>query len=444
MKAIKTFLFEQSHFKSILFSSGIAFILKILGMLIAYLSIVLISNIYGSNIVGIFSVITSIILVLSMVGSMGINTATLRYTGQFTDDNNNLFQLYKNGFLISLYASIIIGSLLFLSSQLIAVNLFNNVVYSMLLKFSAFLLPFMANLNINIQFLVGIKRFKASEFLRSVSTPLIIVLMIFSKSYLFNSNYLPIYALGIGIILSSIFSNITILTHLKNVKYNPDFDKEFLITKSSLFQTSFPMMITAASALLLSNISIIMCEIYLPSNDVGLFSVSWRIAAVVPLIMLAFNSMSGPKFADLYWSKNYEQLQQTIRKSTIFVFITSLFFALLIILFSDFLLGMFGEDFIGTKNILVLLIISQMIYCSFSANGIFLNMIGEQKLFAKIILSALSINIFLNIFLIPAFGIIGAAISNVVTSFILNVFSAYIIKNKFNFKTYYLPKTLNF
>ena len=85
-----------------------------------------------------------------------------------------------------------------------------------------------------------------------------------------------------------------------------------------------------------------------------------------------------------------------------------------------------------------------MIYCSFSANGIFLNMIGEQKLFAKIILSALSINIFLNIFLIPAFGIIGAAISNVVTSFILNVFSAYIIKNKFNFKTYYLPKTLNF
>ena len=129
MKAIKTFLFEQSHFKSSLFSSGIAFILKILGMLIAYVSIVLISNIYGSNIVGIFSVISSIVLVLSMVGSMGINTATLRYTGQFKGDNNNLFQLYKNGFLISLYVSIIIGSLLFLSSKLIAVNLFDNVIY---------------------------------------------------------------------------------------------------------------------------------------------------------------------------------------------------------------------------------------------------------------------------------------------------------------------------
>ncbi len=444
MKAIKTFLFEQSHFKSILFSSGIAFILKIIGMLIAYISIVLISNIYGSNIVGIFSVISSIVLVLSMVGSMGINTATLRYTGQFTDDNNNLFQLYKNGFLISLYASLIIGLLLFLSSKLIAVNLFDNLIYSKLLKFSAILLPFMANLNINVQFLVGIKRFKASEFLRSVSTPLIIVLMIFSKSYLFDSNYFSIYALGIGIILSSIFSNIAILRYFKNLKYTPDFDKEFLITKSSLFQTSFPMMITAASALLLSNISVIMCEIFLSSNDVGLFSVSWKIAAVVPLIMLAFNSMSGPKFADLFWNKKYEQLQQTIRKSTIFVFITSLFFALLIILFSDFLLGMFGKDFIATKDVLLLLIISQMIYCSFSANGIFLNMVGEQQLFAKIILSSLLINIFLNIFLIPTFGIIGAAISNVITSFILNVLSAYIIKNKFNFKTYYYPKTLNF
>tara|TARA_B100000963_G_scaffold145781_1_gene126977 strand:- start:10826 stop:12160 length:1335 start_codon:yes stop_codon:yes gene_type:complete len=444
LKAIKTFLFEQSHFKSILFSSGIAFILKIIGMLIAYISIVLISNIYGSNIVGIFSVISSIVLVLSMVGSMGINTATLRYTGQFTDDNNNLFQLYKNGFLISLYASLIIGLLLFLSSKLIAVNLFDNLIYSKLLKFSAILLPFMANLNINVQFLVGIKRFKASEFLRSVSTPLIIVLMIFSKSYLFDSNYFSIYALGIGIILSSIFSNIAILRYFKNLKYTPDFDKEFLITKSSLFQTSFPMMITAASALLLSNISVIMCEIFLSSNDVGLFSVSWKIAAVVPLIMLAFNSMSGPKFADLFWNKKYEQLQQTIRKSTIFVFITSLFFALLIILFSDFLLGMFGKDFIATKDVLLLLIISQMIYCSFSANGIFLNMVGEQQLFAKIILSSLLINIFLNIFLIPTFGIIGAAISNVITSFILNVLSAYIIKNKFNFKTYYYPKTLNF
>ena len=71
-------------------------------------------------------------------------------------------------------------------------------------------------------------------------------------------------------------------------------------------------------------------------------------------------------------------------------------------------------------------------------------MIGKQKLFAWIVFITLLVNILFNIYLIPSYGIKGAAIGNLVGSLVLNISTAIIIKNKFNFKTYFIPGSLNF
>ena len=446
-KKIKSIILRNDHFRTILIGSSTAFIFKIFGMAFGYLLIFLIAKIYGSEVIGIYSVTTSIILIASMIGSMGVNTSILRYAGQFQDAANqkNLKNLYKYGLEIAIIASSFIGIIIYFLSNIIAEQLFEDALYINALKFSAIIIPFMATLNISLQFLVGIKEFKRSEILRSTLSPLIVIIILLFFNKIFLDSLLPVYSLGLCIIISSIYAIFFIQYYFKKLSIQKILDtSNYSLKKIELIKTSFPMMITAASALFLSNISILMCEIFLESKEVGIFSVCWRIAAIVPIVMLAFNSMSGPKFAELYWKKKYVDLQDTITKSTSLVFYISFIIALLIIAFSKQILGMFGQELINSVEVLVYLILGQMVYCCTSANGIFLNMIGKQKLFAWIVFITLLVNILFNIYLIPSYGIKGAAIGNLVGSLVLNISTAIIIKNKFNFKTYFIPGSLNF
>ena len=61
---------------------------------------------------------------------------------------------------------------------------------------------------------------------------------------------------------------------------------------------------------------------------------------------------------------------------------------------------------------LLILAFSQVINAMSGSVGIILNMTGKEKVFRNILFFALAINIVLNLFLIPIYGIEGAAIAS--------------------------------
>jgi len=66
-------------------------------------------------------------------------------------------------------------------------------------------------------------------------------------------------------------------------------------------------------------------------------------------------------------------------------------------------------------------------------------MIGKQKIFSRIMLIALVINILLNFLLIKPFGINGAAIATSLSLIIWNVSCVVYLKLKLNLKSFYHP-----
>ena len=82
---------------------------------------------------------------------------------------------------------------------------------------------------------------------------------------------------------------------------------------------------------------------------------------------------------------------------------------LICLLLPDFLLGIFGPEFICGKQILIILCVGQFINVSTGSVGQILAMTNREKLLRISVLSGTVLNLLLNITLVPNFGMEGAA-----------------------------------
>lgn len=438
IEKLRTKLAGDIHLKEILTGSAITFILKMSGMLLGYVVMLIISRKYGAEGIGVYNLMLSIMIFVAMISAMGMNISILRYVGQFNknEDEHKLKLLYRYVIELTLPLSIFLAFILYLSTGFVAENILHNQTYKPAIEFAAFVVPFMLLLNVSVEFIRGLKQLKVSEFLRSVSRPSINIVLLVILSLFISSQLLPLYTLGIGIIISALYAVYFIMKRLQKIDSKPSYN----FTKKELLSTSFPMMITAVASFIMGNISLFILEMYSTTENVGIFSVSFKIATLVNLVLVVINTISAPKFSELYWKKQYTELQHAITHSSNVIFFVSFLISIIIITFSKFILSVFGEEFIIGKSVLIILIISQMINSTTGSVGVFLNMSGNHNVLRNIIIIAMLISFALNILLIPSYGINGAAIATIVGVFFLNVTAVVYTKSKLGFITYFTIK----
>jgi O-antigen/teichoic acid export membrane protein len=92
-----------------------------------------------------------------------------------------------------------------------------------------------------------------------------------------------------------------------------------------------------------------------------------------------------------------------------------------IIVYPETILNVFGSEYIAAKYVLILIALGQMINAFVGANGYILNMSGHEKLTLINNFIMASINIILNILLIPRFDILGAAMATTISIIVINI-----------------------
>lgn len=76
------------------------------------------------------------------------------------------------------------------------------------------------------------------------------------------------------------------------------------------------------------------------------------------------------------------------------------------------------------KEALVVLVLGQGLCAFFGSAPVYLNMTGRQRIFQRIVLGALVLNFLLNYWLIPSYGMLGAAIAFSVSALFWNLGTA--------------------
>ena len=102
-------------------------------------------------------------------------------------------------------------------------------------------------------------------------------------------------------------------------------------------------------------------------------------------------------------------------------------------------MGLYGLEFLVGFEVLRWLIIGRLINAFSGSVGNLMQMSGQQNIYMYILVIGATINVVLNLFFIPVYGINGAAFASVASLTFWNVSMVYMVKKKFGFFTMYIP-----
>tara|TARA_B100001059_G_scaffold41029_1_gene32992 strand:- start:1432 stop:2886 length:1455 start_codon:yes stop_codon:yes gene_type:complete len=168
----------------------------------------------------------------------------------------------------------------------------------------------------------------------------------------------------------------------------------------------------------------------LPMSDVGVYSLGYRIAAVINiLIILPFSYVWAPIRMEYANNKNNEDFVKIVFS---YFSLIGFMFIVFFILFTESILPIFiqNADFYEASRVIPLVMLGLFFYSyqNIIDFGIYLH----QKVYYYIIVSILTIvlNVILNFWLLPKFGLISAAYITII-SYLFSSTLIYIISNRY-------------
>ncbi len=408
--------FAQRGGMSIFFSSLIARILSFIASIVA---LQLIDNTTLGLVIYAFTIISFVI----PISGLGLHQSLIRY-GALLDSKsqkNSLFlYVLKKGVLWSLILVVIIIVASFIFEPLLLESRNYHIVLSLIIP-TSFVLEV---LKIQLRLFHKNVKFAKVEF----TYALVLLVSVFLLSYFYQEK---------GYIAALISAPIlTSLLFLKGLDIEYKQHPKLSIIDRSFWKYGFFASLSNVATQFLAAIDIILIGYFLTNPETVTI---YKYIALIPLSLLflprVFMTTDFVKITENIYDKNY--IRTYIKNYSLLFLIISICIILFSLVFSNFILSFFGENFTDHADSFKALVIGVCGILLF--RGLFGNLlsaIGKASTNYWIALCAICLNILSNYFLIPKYGIFGAAITSAVLMWFTGIISMIL------FYTYYnkLPK----
>ena len=426
---------RDHHIIDLIKGGGINFIFYGLNLIIVYLLAIFISKYYGAAVYGRYSIIKSIILILIIITTLGLNTLAIKLA---SDSKHFINKRFKTNFLKKSYQVLfvsltIIAALVFFLREKIALNVFNDPNLEQYFFIFPFLLVAAVFLNYNSNLFKGQGRVLLFSIVSSFLNNMIFFCFIFAVFNWYSDDELYLI---LGFLFSLIIALIVSLFKIFPLKYESPVKN---ISIKKLITLSYPMMLSSSMIYLIFSIDTLMLGFFEISENVGIYRIITQVSSISTIFLIVFGTIIGPKISNLYSDGKHEELKGLIKKSSKLIFFVTLPVFLLVVLFSKQILLFFGPEYLKGYFALVFLTFCQFTYAISGFVDLILNMTGRQKIFGKITIVCAVVNLLLNFLLIPKFGIIGAALSTGFSILLTNVIALVYIKKKMDILSIYIP-----
>ncbi len=190
---------------------------------------------------------------------------------------------------------------------------------------------------------------------------------------------------------------------------------------------SLPMAFIGTMYILNRSTDVLMLGFLEGHEEVGIYAIASRGSALVLLVLMAVNKAIGPELARHHAQGEKQRLQVLVTKSTWGIFLLSLFAVLVLVVGGRFFLSIFGRDFGAGYWALVILCLGRLVNAAAGSVGLLLLMTGHEKAAAQNVGACVVLNIVLNAFLIPRYGLEGAAVATGISGIGVNALQAYVV-----------------
>lgn len=412
IKRLKTFLFtntsdKQTVIKNTFWLMGSELLVRI----IRFFLIIYIARILGTEGWGLFSYAFSFIGTALVFSDAGISTLFIK---EYTNHQTRYIK-----------AMVIIKFFLMVISGIIAII---AGVHFASLPIYAIVFPVIITLLLDSirEFITALLRSEEKMELEALIKTVTNIVLVAASLILLYMRATPVslaFGYMIGSISGCIIALIATYPILKKLKTNYH---KILYAKEDIknvWGLIFPIALTGLATTAIANMDTMMLGAWKNATDVGLYASAQRIFQFTLIIPAIFVTALYPTLSKIY-SENKKRFILIAKNCFSFLFILGTPLALGgFLIANDLMITIFGAEYLPAGNAFAWLILG--VFLLFP--GILFNTISvvteTQKRIAFYTLSTVVINAFLNILLIPRFGITGAAIAATITQlylFILN------------------------
>ena len=191
--------------------------------------------------------------------------------------------------------------------------------------------------------------------------------------------------------------------------------------------SSLPLLAISGCEILLQNTDILVLSRFMTPTDVAIYFASAKTMSLIMFVHYAVGSAVANRFASLKERGDDVALRASVRDAVNWTFWPSLAAAGVILLLGKPLLSLFGPAFVAGYPVMAILVLGFLARSAMGPSEFLLNMLGEQKRCAAVLMFAAVLNIALNLALVPVYGITGAALAtaaSLITAALLNAWVA--------------------
>jgi len=413
--------------KEVIRGASISFFLRMLGAIAQFGLTLVLARMFGADGMGAYGLSLTICMISSILARWGMDQATLKHMSiavsneNWESARNIFFKSFSFIFVISLLMSVA----LFHLSPMISEQLFHDPDLIPLLEIMSLSIAPFSLLNLLAECLRASKRITEATLTQAGLLPTL-TLLLFLIAYRQN------YGLQ-GVVYSYILACLGVFAFgfwrwYRAVPLIWQKPNQASRAHPNLLATASPMAWIAIVSLITGFSDTILLGMLDTVEGVGLYLAALRLSMLIAMVIIAFESILAPKYASLYANGRLNEMEYLAKRSMALMIAANSPFLIAYIFFPDYILSLFGEQFIVAVPVLQILMMGLMVNILASPQVTMLMMSGHEKRAKRIVTISAIINLGLGILLIPNLGILGAAWAKALALFATTAMALYTVR----------------
>ena len=398
---------------------GISFLGKIAANIIGLFFVLVMARLLGTQDYGVYKLMIILISVLSGIAALGLSSGLKRFIAIANNegDDSSIWAYIQVGIGIPSVLGISFAFIVYLTAELIAVEIFNEPRLIEILKIGSLAIPVFVLLHIFSGIAIGFKKIEYQTYTQEILFNLLkLILSIVAVSLGFG-----LFGVTLAYVISSLVA-LVLLIHLvtKLFSFKRPLNSASNNTREFI-KYSIPLLFSLILNKFSRRLETIALGIFNISATVGIYSVILTISQVGNLGFTAIRDISSPIFAELHNKKHQEELKSLYQATNKWSLSLNIPIFLTILVFGENILSAFGKDFEAGSKGMIILAAGVLLNSATGTCGALLNMAGYSRISFYNSIVFIIITIILDLLLIPDFGLVGAALAGGLTLVIVNI-----------------------
>lgn len=403
--------------------------------LIRALITLIIGRLLGVEAVGLFYLAFAIHDLSALLIAGGFQSALARFVAihRADDDVGRLYGVVRLGLVIPTAAGCVVGAVLLVYAQPIALNLFGEPRMTVLLQLLALTLPATVLTDVALAATQGFKTMRPYAMIGLIFEPL---------ARLFLTGI--VLATGRGVtaafatlLITNILAAVLAMIRLRRLMPARTEKPVYMFRELFAFSALTWISILAIDLLIWSDT--ILLGILRGPDEVGIYQVASRLVMISAIFVIPMGLALGPRATHLHHAGRTKELAALYATVTGWIMRLAVPTSLVLILFPRPLLSVFGPDFRQGAGVTVALAFGALIHAATGPSGILLTMTGSPGLSFATNAAGLGVNLVLNLLLIPEHGAQGAAWAWLASIAVSNVIVASLIWRRLHAHAFRAP-----